>query len=208
MDPPVRLSLEEIRQRADLLWTAWIRRRDGYPSRSQASSGPAINQAMMCCFDDDKVQILVTKRNPSELEEALQKGRKLEEVRAMIEDQSGPTRLPSGAHIFVHPNLYVATKNAVARMHLRPYHIIVSESFKWLVMEVINELPSRTNVKVTSEEDIAYVSAGQFHVVKNTFIDEAPVQRRPDSVANSTSKIHKAPSPRLALQNMVGPSSE
>eukprot|EP00930_Biecheleria_cincta_P057462 TRINITY_DN43396_c0_g1_i1.p1 TRINITY_DN43396_c0_g1~~TRINITY_DN43396_c0_g1_i1.p1 ORF type:complete len:450 (-),score=43.15 TRINITY_DN43396_c0_g1_i1:431-1747(-) len=204
LDPPATLNPVGARLQAEDLWAMWVRDRNDYSSlRSQASSGPGFDQAMISCFDHDTVHLLRTSRNPKELDDALQRGRKTEEVRAALEYCGCATRLPSGAHMFVHPDLYAATKNAVAKMHLRPYHIIVSASLKFLVMEVINELPSRANVRVSSEVDIAYVRAGQFHILKNTFVDDAPVQRRPESVSHSTSRIHRAPNPRLALQNMI-----
>lgn len=151
----------------------------------------------------EKVFLFRITRNPRELEDALLQGRELEEIRLNLSRNGCRPCLPSGAAIFVHPDQYRVVRQALSHEQLRPYHIIVSETFRPMVEDVISSVPSRLNVRLKDESTIAYVAPSgaveDSFVVEKTFLDIPRVLRSADSVAQSTSEAHGSSNPRRPI---------
>lgn len=126
----------------------------------------------------DRICVLRWTRNPREFEEALNKHAGLEPVRAAAEAAGHVCRHVSGASVFVYPNQYREVHGALAGMtslELRPYHTVVNEAFKPLVMEAAQQLRSKANVRLRGEQVMALVASGSSEdshevlVVEDTF---------------------------------------
>jgi len=143
------------------------------------------------------VYLLRLKRNPRELETAIHEGPELEPVRDAMTRVGFSSRLPSGAAMLVEPDHYETVRHMLATISLRPYHIIVQETFYPLLIEAISHVRSRAGARVTDSRMLGYVGPDDAFVIENTFFSGTPSpMRNPQSVVQSTTAVHGAVNPR------------
>merc|ERR1712217_45760 len=82
--------------------------------------------------------------------DALENGTALRACRANLLDAGFDWKLRSGALIFVHPEQYVGVMEALGDTELKPYHVIVSSSFEYLLEEAIMDIGKGASVKARS----------------------------------------------------------
>merc|ERR1712159_679916 len=137
-------------------------------------------------------------RAPCDLHAHLQNGPELEHARSVMKRCGLGSQLPSGAAIFVlDAEEHEAAQRVVSEQHLRLHHVVVQQSLLPLVREAVQALRSRLNVRVRSQEAIAYVSGSQAVVTERTFLtDNLRCLRNPGSVAQSTTEANGGVNPR------------
>mmetsp|Transcript_88305 Transcript_88305/g.175521 ORF Transcript_88305/g.175521 Transcript_88305/m.175521 type:complete len:515 (-) Transcript_88305:336-1880(-) len=84
-------------------------------------------------------------------EEALLHGPQLSTCIQALKDDGFPCKLPSGAFVFVPPTQYTITCKALVGMELHPFHVVVSQSFEYLIEEILYTIPFRRRPKVKPE---------------------------------------------------------
>lgn len=200
------IHMQEANRIAAEQWATWTEShiQAGAHLESHGPQGATVQEVLEPPYpmrDFEPLHLLRLTRNPLELDRHLHEGPVLETLRAaLIEAGHGP-RLASGASIFVAPDQYEGARQAVARENLRPYHVIVSDTFRPLVEEALSSIPSRRNVRIRTEHPVAYISthgdSEGVWVVERTFFEDVPQSmRNPSSVTRSTGDVHGAPNPR------------
>jgi hypothetical protein len=98
-------------------------------------------------------------RCPREFRAGLLEGPLLQDCRESMREAGLSTELETGTKIFCKPGLYNAARKAIQRFEesLRPYHVIVTEEFRPLVMQVVKAFPRALKVKCKEENVIAQV---------------------------------------------------
>jgi hypothetical protein len=98
-------------------------------------------------------------RCPREFRAGLLEGPILEDCRERMRLAGVGTELETGTKILCKPGLYNAARKAIQRVEesLRPYHVIVTEEFRPLVMQVVKSFPRALKVKCKDENIIARV---------------------------------------------------
>lgn len=137
--------------------------------------------------------LLKVTRHPDEFKRALHYGEELETVRAAMNEAGYKFQLKSGASVFVPPEHFDAVLELLTPLALRPYHVIVAETFKPLVYEAVSRLPCRSKVKVCADQPIALLNgdvADDVLIVENTFWDVPSRLRKPNAVPQSTTEMH------------------
>jgi len=125
-------------------------------------------------------------------------------VRARLEECGHQRRLPSGAKVFVYPELSDQVTTAIARLQLRPCHIVVAESFEPLVREAVARLAARQDVRVRRSQHLGYYGEeGELLLQKWTFLDIPRSRLASQSVVQSTTEAHGAMNPRRELLHEV-----
>lgn len=144
------------------------------------------------------LMLLRVTRAPRDLQERLQNGPELQHARSEMQRHGLSSHLPSGATIFVlNPEEHAAAQRIVKEQHLRVHHMVVQQSLLHLVREAVQSLRSRLNVRVRSQETIAYLSGSRAVVTERTFLtDHQRFLRNPASVAQSTTEAHEGVNPR------------
>jgi hypothetical protein len=117
------------------------------------------------------------------------------------------TELETGTKIFCKPGLYNAARKAIQRIEesLRPYHVIVTEEFRPLVIQVVKGFPRALKVKCKDENVIARVGNSDTWVPSprgleaveshmNECKDAAPQEMQKDEC--KTAKQRKTKSPK------------
>ena len=94
---------------------------------------------------DSPICILHFNRHPESIRKAMCEGTTLHSCHVALEDVGYKWRLDSGAKIFVNPSHYAMVLDAVEKIGigLRPYHVIVSESLKYLTEASLADLSFR-----------------------------------------------------------------
>jgi hypothetical protein len=98
-------------------------------------------------------------RCPREFRAGLLEGPQLQDCRDAMGFAGLSTELETGTKIFCKPHLYSAARKAIQRFEedLRPYHVIVTEEFRPLVMQIVKAFPRALKVKCKEEAVIARV---------------------------------------------------
>ena len=98
-------------------------------------------------------------RCPREFRAGLLEGPLMQDCRESMRHAGLSTELETGTKIFCKPGLYTAARKAIQRFEesLRPYHVIVTEEFRPLVMQVVKAFPRALKVKCKDESVIARV---------------------------------------------------
>lgn len=155
----------------------------------------------------DKVYLLRMSRNPQELDAALTRGEELETTCASLAAAGFDVRLPSGALMLVRPEQYLVVKQAVARLTLRPFHVVVSDVHLPLVQEALTTIPSRRDVRIRSTQNVGYIESSpvgndacEIYILEKTFLDIPRPMRNSDSVIQSTTEAHRGTNPRRCVE--------
>jgi len=125
------------------------------------------------------VVLLEFSRDPQSFHRALLMCDELEPRRARLKDQGFPVHLPSGAKVFVEPEIYAATMEAVriAAFDLKPRHVLVDAALEGVVERVVKshvgklekvKHKGRTEVPLTFADAALNMNAEV--VVSRTFI--------------------------------------
>jgi hypothetical protein len=98
-------------------------------------------------------------RCPREFRAGLLEGPVLQDCRESMLMAGLSTELETGTKIFCKPEYYSAARNAIQSIEesLRPYHVIVTEEFRPLVMQIVKGFPRALKVKCKDENVIARV---------------------------------------------------
>mmetsp|Transcript_23483 Transcript_23483/g.59790 ORF Transcript_23483/g.59790 Transcript_23483/m.59790 type:complete len:206 (+) Transcript_23483:13-630(+) len=78
-----------------------------------------------------------SKGDTASIRDALLKGAQLRPCRDAQADAGYPCVLPSGAYIFVHPEQYPDVQRALCGFELRPFNVVISKPFEYLLDEVL-----------------------------------------------------------------------
>mmetsp|Transcript_27144 Transcript_27144/g.51106 ORF Transcript_27144/g.51106 Transcript_27144/m.51106 type:complete len:517 (-) Transcript_27144:182-1732(-) len=168
----------------------------------------------------EQIHLLEYHRHPEAFRKALCEGPPLQQCRAALEESGCKWLLGSGAKIFVHPHQYSQTLVAIVEQgfELRPFHVIVAESFEYYVEACLSDLSYRQGARVKHRTRLLEVDAAGDEgtvkskewqvfedsasdeedseepniplVIKKTFICVAPCRRNPQSVTQSTTEVH------------------
>jgi len=139
--------------------TASDRNSDGNPT---VSGGSDDGKSPMPDGMEDLYLISFT-RCPREFRAGLLEGPVLQDCRKAMGDAGLSTELETGTKIFCKPELYNAARKAILRFEesLRPYHVIVTEEFRPMVMQVVKAFPRALKVKCKDENVIARVGRSE-----------------------------------------------
>lgn len=189
-----QIPAEEAALLADASYASWIQH------NALASRIPEGERVAEHPFFE-KAYLLRMSRNPRELEAALTRGPELETLRASLADAGQDVRLPSGALMLVAPEQYAAVRRAVSQLALRPFHVVVTDTFLPLVHEALCTIPSRRDVRIREGRAVAYLDPtspdmdGTIYV-ENTFLNIPRRLRDSTSVVQSTTEAHGGTNPR------------
>jgi hypothetical protein len=113
-------------------------------------------------------------RCPREFRAGLLEGPVLQDCRKAMGEAGLSTELETGTKIFCKPELYNAARKAIQRFEesLRPYHVIVTEEFRPMVMQIVKAFPRALKVKCKDENVIARVGHSEQWVMLSV---ESPV---------------------------------
>lgn len=189
-----QIPLEEAALLVDAGHASWIQHNAaaaGFPEGEPVLEHPFFERAYL----------LRMSRNPRELEAALTRGPELETIRSSLVDAGEDVRLPSGALMLVAPDQYRAVRRAVSQLSLRPFHVVVTDTFLPLVHEALRSIPSRRDVRIRDGRTVAYFdpTSPNMHdtiIVENTFLNIPRTLRESSSVVQSTTEAHGGTNPR------------
>jgi hypothetical protein len=108
----------------------------------------------------ENLYILRFTRCPREFREALLEGPLLQDCQDSMKSVGLEAEMPTGSKIFCKPGLHKNAMEAVRRTFpnledmLRPYHVIVTEEFRPLVLQIVNGLPRGFKVKCALKETV------------------------------------------------------
>merc|ERR1712232_101253 len=128
--------------------------------------------------DMEHIYLMEYKRHPEAFRQALSEGVLLQECRAALDAAGHKWLLGSGAKVFVHPCQYMHTAIAIMEdgVHLRPYHVVVSESLLYQVEASLADLSYRLGVRVRSQKVLANVGV----LVPEEPDEDAPADGAPE----------------------------
>jgi len=138
--------------------------------------------------DDMEALFLISfTRCPSEFRLGLVEGPLLRECRQDMAAAGFSCELATGAKIFCEPEYYPAISRAVKDLEstLRPYHVIVTEKFRQLLLQTAKACPRSMKVKVKEDRVIACFGKGRW----------IPFTLSPDKAAKSGQKIAENATP-------------
>jgi len=156
----------------------------------------------------EPVYLLCITRATKKWQERLYSCGLLETIRAALSDEGHGMRLPSGAALIVVPDQYVAVRHLLASEELRPWHVVVSESLLPLVLEVVHDMPCRSNTRVRSSDVLAYMANNACEscvavTVEKTFLSVPRPMRHASSIVQSTGDAHGVQNPRRSIPTMA-----
>jgi len=98
-------------------------------------------------------------RCPREFRAGLLEGPLLRECIAAMESAGHSPELATGTKLFCKPELYCSVRKALERIEdsLRPYHVVVTDDLRPLVMEIVKGFPRALKVKCKEEAVIAKI---------------------------------------------------
>lgn len=178
---------------------------------NEADPGAVINEP-----ETEPIHLLEYNRHPEAFLKALSEGEPLRKCRAALEGAGRKWLLGSGAKVFVHPSQYAQALVAIVEqgIDLRPFHVIVAESFEYHVEACLTDLSYRQGARIKKrrvideapvvgdsgkaaeeassapEMDVDTEEDGFPLVEKKTFICMVPRLRNPQSVTQSTTEAH------------------
>jgi len=197
----------------------------------KSQSAPSSDDGTAQSAEDamENLYILRFTRCPREFRDALLEGPLLQECQESMKTIGLQAEMTTGSKIFCKPGLHKNALEAVKAAFpdlqdsLRPYHVIVTEEFRPLVLKIVNGLPRGLKVKCKEESVIARISDSQWVSVECSCLDrlprnpqnkEAPVEALPGSVeapateerpqTKKKSKKSKAAKAK-ATENEIGP---
>lgn len=152
-------------------------------------------QVMDVPNDDMEALFLISfTRCPSEFRLGLVEGPLLRECREDMAAQGFSCELATGAKIFCEPEYYTAISRAVKDLEstLRPYHVIVTEKFRQLLLQTAKACPRSMKVKVKEDRVIACFGKGRW--IPFTWSPEKMTQSRREQGAQPAAHFSQAPS--------------
>lgn len=170
----------------------------------------------------DRIYLLEFNRHPEAFRKALCEGPPLQQCRTALEQAGCKWLLGSGAKVFVHPHQYAQALVDICErgIDLRPFHVIVAESFQYHVEASLADVPCRQGARVkrhhvlhevatevSTAEDAGVQASAESHfdaqgreeadedediavVISRTFLCVARRLRNPESVTQSTTEVH------------------
>jgi hypothetical protein len=100
-------------------------------------------------------------RCPREFRSGLLEGPLLRDCIAAMQSAGHSPELATGTKLFCKPECYASVRKAVERLEdsLRPYHVIVTDDLRPLVMEIVKGFPRALKVKCKEEDVIARIGS-------------------------------------------------
>jgi len=152
-------SWQELQRKYDEDWQCGC---EGRPLRSGraprvpvAMQNARVSESVPCQpLPTCTVHVLTCSRHPPELRRALLGGPYLKSCREELAKHGFSPELPCGAKVFVKPEHFESVVDEVIDRELKPYHIVASDDFMILVDTAIKTLPSKSQVRVKSEEQL------------------------------------------------------
>ncbi|CAE7586965.1 Herc4 [Symbiodinium natans] len=155
-----------------------------------------------------RVVLLELSRAPPELNRVLEASDALQPIREALALEGFEWRLPSGAKVFMDPSHFRTFRQLDRNAQLpqlRPWHVLVTEDHEDLVMEAVQQLPSKLQVRHKKRVTVAYAGEPEdpnMIWVSRTFFHIPSVQvALPNSVVQSTTEArtnhgNHGPNPR------------
>ena len=125
----------------------------------------------------DTVHLIKFTRAGNDLQAAV-KDTHLDAVRTVVENAGLQWKLQTGACVLLYPNQYNSVLTALKSFQLWPHHVLINEAFLPLLLNAIQKLPSRANVKpgVMLPEALVGDDDGSVAIVEKTFFNFEPRQ--------------------------------
>ena len=208
-EPPASRDPELLREQEEHDWADRVRDRILSPPHFEDDAGTE--------EQDEVVWMLPFKRTPKEFTEALLHGPELQAVREEMMQHGCPCVLPSGAKIFVRPHQY---QEVLQQLELhgsvrKASHLIIMDSLKTSLEEIMGRLPSKLKCKV-NEDAVECVKTASCHrphdshheggedsikvedwlAVEKTFLCKVRRFKRLNEVSQSTRDSRKGTNPR------------
>jgi hypothetical protein len=171
---------------------------DASTAASDQPSAQDCNSQSSPCSDDGKSQsaedalenlyILRFTRCPREFRDALLEGPLLQDCQESMKSIGLQAEMSTGSKIFCKPGLHnnalEAVQSAFPNLQdsLRPYHVIVTEEFRPMVLKIVNGLPRGLKVKCKEESVIARISDSQWVSVECSCLDRLPRKPQKEEV--------------------------
>lgn len=139
---------------------------DGAASVDMPRAGPRQSHALT-------VTLLKFSRSPESYRRALLEGAELQPCREALEREGLSSVVePSGAKLFVQPELHAAVLAGVAGMQLYTSHVLVTADFEDLVMQALKAAPSSAQIRPRNRDQLWEAWGKSFNTtVSRTFID-------------------------------------
>lgn len=130
---------------------------DNVIALSEADPGAGINEP-----ETEPIHLLEYNRHPEAFRRALSEGEPLRKCRDALEGAGRKWLLGSGAKVFVHPGQYAQVCIAIVEhgISLRPFHVIVAESFEYNVEACLTDLSYRQGARIKKRCVIDEVAVG------------------------------------------------
>jgi hypothetical protein len=128
----------------------------------------------------ENLYILRFTRCPREFRDALLEGPLLQDCKESMQSVGLQAEMATGSKIFCKPELHKNALEAVQSAFpdlqdsLRPYHVIVTEEFRPVVLKIVNCLPRGLKVKCKEESVIARIGESQWVSVECSCLDRLP----------------------------------
>lgn len=155
------------------------------------------------------VVLLKVSRDPRPYHEMLNNCSELAQVRDNLAAAGKHFKLPSGATIFMNPELYDAASNEMTMRAITLFsqHVLVSQELETIVSQVIQRIPCNSKVRLRQRRLFPSglaseaASSNMNITIQRTFINvdvPGPLLSSPSGSAYiaSTSEAHNAPNPR------------
>jgi hypothetical protein len=145
-------------------------------------------------------------RCPREFRAGLLEGPQLQDCRESMSLAGLSTELETGTKIFCKPGLYGAARKAIQRFEesLRPYHVIVTEEFRPLVLQIVKAFPRALKVKCKEEAVVARVGHSDEWVPLSV---EAPLNECNEAETKDTQKDECTTAKKGKAKNAKGKNS-
>jgi hypothetical protein len=200
-DSMTKLDAEKLRCLSpDNSTTASDRNSEGKPSISSGSDdGMSLSPDAM-----EDLYLISFTRCPREFRAGLLEGPQLQDCREHMSFAGLSTELETGTKIFCKPSLYNAARKAIQRFEedLRPYHVIVTEEFRPLVMQIVKAFPRALKVKCKEEAVIARVGHSDEWVPLS--VEAAPLNESKEAEPKDTQKVECTAAKKSKAKNTKG----
>jgi len=105
--------------------------------------------------EQDTVVLMTFSRSPECLRQALHTCLDLGDCRMLLHQAGKAAELPSGAKIFVPPDRYDATLDALRDRDLKAWHVVAATEYEQLVKDVVHSLPKKFKVYFRTAESLS-----------------------------------------------------
>jgi len=221
-EEPMRIGETEAAAIVDMQWASCVEYR--LAAREEVARAKDSET-----FEWEEIYLVRYNKYPHSFMESLLNGIALRRCREALVQNGHNVELSSGCKVFVHPYQYTSVMDAINGMELRPYHVIVAQSFEASVAEALQQVrckdrPREKGRNLLSESPSSSIGRDHSHEgyshpgakadadivavedkehwdidVDRTALRWSLPLRCASSVTQSTTIAHGGPNPRLVL---------